>query len=76
MVWGVIPAIESSTAFVTGVAASSAKLMLSMPAQGRATWTTVGRTRFATTVAPLVGLAVTSHEISSLNTARFERLSR
>jgi len=40
------------------------------------TWTTVGRTRFATTVAPLVGLAVTSHEISSLNTAPFERLSR
>jgi regulation of enolase protein 1 (concanavalin A-like superfamily) len=39
-------------------------------------WTTVGTTPFAATVAPLVGLAVTSHNISSVNTARFESLGR
>ena len=38
---GVIAAIEASTSLVTGVAARSAKAMLSMPSQGRATWTTV-----------------------------------
>jgi regulation of enolase protein 1 (concanavalin A-like superfamily) len=39
-------------------------------------WTTVGTTPFAPAVAPLVGMAVTSHDISSLNTARFESLRR
>ena len=34
---GVIFAIEASTSDVTGVAARSAKAMLSMPSQGRAT---------------------------------------
>src|SRR4249919_498454 len=34
---GVIFAIDASTAFVTGVAASPAKLTLLMPSQGRAT---------------------------------------
>ena len=38
---GVIAAIDSSTSFVTGVAARSAKAMLAMPSQGRATWMTV-----------------------------------
>jgi len=38
---GVIFAMDSSTSFVTGVAARSAKTMLLMPSQGRATWTTV-----------------------------------
>lgn len=36
-VCGVILAIESSTSFVTGVVANSAKLTLVMPSQGRAT---------------------------------------
>ena len=38
---GVIFAIDSSTAFVTGVAARSAKDTLLMPSQGRKTCTTV-----------------------------------
>src|SRR3984893_19495181 len=38
---GVIFAIESSTSLVTGVAARSAKAMLLMPSQSRATWMTV-----------------------------------
>ena len=42
---GVILAIESSTSFVTGVAASSAKAMLLMPSHGRATWMTVTPSR-------------------------------
>src|SRR4029077_8127157 len=41
MVSGVIFAIDSSTAFVTGVAARSAKETLLMPSQGRNTWATV-----------------------------------
>jgi regulation of enolase protein 1 (concanavalin A-like superfamily) len=39
-------------------------------------WTTVGTTPFAPAVGPLVGLAVTSHDTASVNTARFESLSR
>src|SRR6476659_2729238 len=43
---GGILAIDSSTAFVTGVAARSAKDTLLMPSQGRATWTTVTPVRW------------------------------
>ena len=42
---GVIFAIDFSTSFVTGVAARSAKAMLRMPSQGRATCTTVTPSR-------------------------------
>src|SRR3979409_2422685 len=42
---GVILAMEAATSEVTLVAARSAKAMLLMPSQGRATWTTVTPSR-------------------------------
>jgi regulation of enolase protein 1 (concanavalin A-like superfamily) len=39
-------------------------------------WASIGATPFAPAVGRLVGLAVTSHDISTVNTARFESLGR
>jgi regulation of enolase protein 1 (concanavalin A-like superfamily) len=41
-----------------------------------ARWASIGATPFAPAVGRLVGLAVTSHDLSSVNTARFESLGR